>query len=240
MIGADMKITSVLVGLTLSALPAAAQTPAAAMPQGYGSAQPQTMTLSGCVSSINNSPNAFALSNAAIVPTSAQPGTATNVPAPTPVGTPATQPPAVAVPPTAPVPPATPPVTTPATPPVSPPARPPVNPPATPPPNVAAPPPNPATSGVTTAPPATAGINAAPPTTGINTASQAAANTAGYRLSGLNFGSFSGQRVQVVGVIVPAAAPAGGAVGTSGTTGQTLPEFRVQSVQPIGGDCPQQ
>jgi len=45
--------------------------------------------------------------------------------------------------------------------------------------------------------------------------------------------------VQVVGVVVPAATPAGGAVGTSGTAGQTLPEFRVQSVQPISGDCPQ-
>jgi hypothetical protein len=72
----------------------------------------------------------------------------------------------------------------------------------------------------------------------MNTAAQPPVSAAGYRLSGLNLGSFSGQRVQVVGVVVPSTPPAGGAVGTSGTTGQPLPEFRVQSVQPISVDCP--
>jgi len=81
----------------------------------------------------------------------------------------------------------------------------------------------------------------------MNTASQAAANLSGYRLSGASVSSFSGQRVQVVGVIVPPAtagtagtAGGAGAVGTTGTAGPSMQEFRVQSVQPISGDCPRQ
>jgi hypothetical protein len=50
---------------------------------------------------------------------------------------------------------------------------------------------------------------------------------------------FSGRRVQVVGVIVPPVTPgAATAVGTSGTAGTPMQEFRVQSVQPLAGDCP--
>src|SRR4030095_12222536 len=108
-----IKIPIMLVGLTLSALPAAAQT---AVPQaGSPGNSPQTVTLSGCVATVNQSPSAFFLSNAAIVPTSAQPGNPTTAPPPTPVVTapaqapavppvtvPATPPPAVAPPPTAP------------------------------------------------------------------------------------------------------------------------------------------
>jgi hypothetical protein len=63
----------------------------------------------------------------------------------------------------------------------------------------------------------------------------------GYRLSGNDMSSWSGKRVQIVGVVVPptTGASATNAVGSAGTTGQTLPEFRVQSVQPITGNCPQ-
>jgi len=78
----------------------------------------------------------------------------------------------------------------------------------------------------------------------MNTASQSAANMSGYRLSGASVSSFSGQRVQVVGVIVPPATTGTtgttGAVGTTGTAGPSMQEFRVQSVQPISGDCPRQ
>jgi len=218
-----MKKTSVmLVSFALTALPAAAQT----TPAGSQPAQPQTVTLSGCVSSVNNSPSLFTLANPVVVPTSPQPGTATNVPAPTPIGTAAAQPP-----PTPTQPPATPPTSRPATPPVSVPATPPSAVPPVPPTTAATPPPNPATSGVTAAPPATAGIN---------TAGQAAANTGGYLLSGASMSPFSGQRVQVVGVIVPTPpSSASTPVGTTGTTGAPMQEFRVQSVQPISGDCPQ-
>jgi hypothetical protein len=223
------RTSFMLVGLTLCALPATAQTPAAGTQQ----APPQTVTLSGCVASVNNSPSVFTLSNAAIVPTSAQPGTPTNVPAPMPIGTAAAQPPAT---------PATPPVSAPATPPVTVPATPPATTPATPPATAATAPPNPATSGVTRAAPAATGINAAAPSASINAAAQPAASVGGgYRLSGVNMSSFSGRRVQVVGAVVPPTTPgSAGAVGTSGTAGLPIQEFRVQSVQPISGDCPPQ
>ncbi|HZR22807.1 MAG TPA: hypothetical protein VFA59_04410 [Vicinamibacterales bacterium] len=62
----------------------------------------------------------------------------------------------------------------------------------------------------------------------------------GYRLSGNDMTSWSGQRVQIVGVVVPAATGtnASATAGSAGATGQTLPEFRVQSVQPVTGSCP--
>jgi len=63
----------------------------------------------------------------------------------------------------------------------------------------------------------------------------------GYRLSGTDMSSWSGQRVQIVGVVIPPTNGPNAMPGVSGTgaTGQTLPEFRVQSVQPITGSCPQ-
>src|SRR5262245_65984706 len=110
-----MKIIVLLVGFIVSATPAEAQTPAVPpqpAPQTAAAAQPpQTVTLSGCVASVNNSPSAFTLSNAAFVPTSAQPGVPTTVPGATPVGTVAPPSPTPAQPP------ATPPVSIPATPP---------------------------------------------------------------------------------------------------------------------------
>jgi hypothetical protein len=222
------KASLILVSIAWSALPAAAQTSTV----GTQPVQSQTVTLNGCVSSVNNSPSAFTLLNPVVVPTSPQPGTPTNVPAPTPIGTTAAQPQ-----PTPAQPPATPPVSRPATPPVNVPAAIPATPPAT----VATPPPNPATTGVTSASPATTGINAASPTTGINAASPTTANSGGFFLSGANVSPFSGRRVQVVGVIVPPAnARTAGAVATTGVVGAPVQEFRVQSVQPIDGDCPQQ
>ncbi len=53
--------------------------------------------------------------------------------------------------------------------------------------------------------------------------------------------SWSGQRVQIVGVVVPATTGSTANAGATGTgaTGATLPEFRVQSVTPVTGSCPQ-
>jgi hypothetical protein len=63
----------------------------------------------------------------------------------------------------------------------------------------------------------------------------------GYRLSGTDMTSWSGQRVQIVGSVIPAATEsAAGSASASGTTGSTLPEFRVTSVTPVTGGCPQQ
>ena len=62
----------------------------------------------------------------------------------------------------------------------------------------------------------------------------------GYRLSGADMGSWSGQRVQIVGTVVPgqtraAAAPTNA---TNAGTAAPMPELRVQSVQPVDGPCP--
>jgi hypothetical protein len=62
----------------------------------------------------------------------------------------------------------------------------------------------------------------------------------GYRLSGTDMTSWSGQRVQIVGVVIPS--PSGSST-ASGASGATLPEFRVTSVTPAtggSGGCPQQ
>ena len=56
----------------------------------------------------------------------------------------------------------------------------------------------------------------------------------GYRLSGTDMTSWSGQRVQIVGTVIPQTS---GATSSSTTTGSTLPEFRVQSVTPVTGGC---
>jgi hypothetical protein len=55
----------------------------------------------------------------------------------------------------------------------------------------------------------------------------------GYRLSGADMSNWAGQRVQVTGTMTPAAGI------RSGTT-PAMPEFRVQSVQPMPGTCPPQ
>ena len=61
----------------------------------------------------------------------------------------------------------------------------------------------------------------------------------GYRLSGTDMSSWSGQRVQIVGVVVPATtgSTANACAAGTGATGATLPEFRVQSVTPVTGGC---
>jgi hypothetical protein len=97
---------------------------------------------------------------------------------------------------------------------------------------------SPTSAGVGTAGTASTGVGTAGTagtmgTTGMN----------GYRLSGTDMSSWTGRRVQIVGVVAPATTGSTANTGinaSAGTTGQTLLEFRVQSVQPITGSCPQQ
>jgi hypothetical protein len=211
-----MKLSLSFVAALLCAWPVSAQQPNPPAPQptsqiNTASQAAQSITLSGCVGGINQAPGQFSLSSAAVVPSLAQPST------PSPVA-------------------AVPPAVTPTTPPTT------ATPPPTTPPSVAPPPGSPATTAATgSTPPATA---AAGVSTGINAsaaAPQPAATASAYRLSGLDMAAWSGQRVQVLGVVVPAAgSSANRPVGTSGTMGTTLPEFRVQSVTPAAGDCPPQ
>lgn len=92
-------------------------------------------------------------------------------------------------------------------------------------------------SSSTAATPSTPGTSSAP----IGTSGAVDAKD-GYRLSGTDMSSWAGRRVQIVGVVVPATtgpAAKSGVGGSGSTTGQTLPEFRVQTVQPITGSCPE-
>jgi hypothetical protein len=74
-------------------------------------------------------------------------------------------------------------------------------------------------------------------------AGSAAATPAGYVLNGYDVSAYRGQRVQVIGAFAPATAtgatPAAG-TNPSGAPGAPTPrEFRVQSVTPVSGACPQ-
>lgn len=205
--------------LFLIASTASAQTAGAAttQPNTQTTASPnsaQTVTMTGCVGAMSST-GGFLLSNPMTVPSSAQPGTPTASVATTPS---ATQPTGTA-----------------------------------------------GTAGVGTA--GTAGVGSAPGTQGtagtagtagsVGTAgatgtvgtpgTSGAASTAGtpgssalsgYRLSGTDMTSWSGQRVQIVGVVIPGATKSTGSA--AGGTGTTLPEFRVQSVTPVTGGCPRQ
>jgi hypothetical protein len=78
----------------------------------------------------------------------------------------------------------------------------------------------------------------ATPTTGAAGASAAAASgvasaaMSGYRLSGSDMKPWAGQRVEIAGSLVTT--NSGAASGTAAT-----PEFRVQTVRPVSGPCPQ-
>ena len=97
-----------------------------------------------------------------------------------------------------------------------------------------------ASAGVGTAgtmPPAgAAGTSGAASVAGTAPAGSSGSSISGYRLSGTDMASWIGKRVQIVGSVVPAAA---GATPTPGASGLNVPEFRVVSVQPATGDCPQ-
>src|SRR5438128_1834344 len=75
---------------------------------------------------------------------------------------------------------------------------------------------------------------------GIATGAGTTAAMNGYRLSGAAMSSWSGQRVQIVGTVVPGQASAAAAPTNATNAGAAvpMPEFRVQSVQPVDGPCP--
>ncbi|HKB11994.1 MAG TPA: hypothetical protein VKD69_15135 [Vicinamibacterales bacterium] len=60
----------------------------------------------------------------------------------------------------------------------------------------------------------------------------------GYRLSGTDMSSWIGKRVQITGSLAPAAPAAAPSTGAADAQA-AFPEFRVVTVQPIAGDCPQ-
>jgi hypothetical protein len=73
---------------------------------------------------------------------------------------------------------------------------------------------------------------------GTAPAGSSGSSVSGYRLSGSDMSSWLGRRVQIVGSIVPAA-PGAAPTAAAGGAQATFPEFRVVSVQPMTGDCPQ-
>jgi hypothetical protein len=81
-------------------------------------------------------------------------------------------------------------------------------------------------------------VGASAGVTGTAPAGSSASTASGYRLSGADMTSWVGQRVQIVGSVVPATAGAGAP--TAGAANPGLQEFRVLSVQPMTGDCPRQ
>jgi hypothetical protein len=89
-----------------------------------------------------------------------------------------------------------------------------------------------ATSGTVTGVP---GATGAAGTTGTPGAPGATSALNGYRLSGTDMSAWAGQRVQIVGTVIPMANSASPTPGTV-----PMPELRVQSVQPVTGPCPQQ
>jgi len=60
-----------------------------------------------------------------------------------------------------------------------------------------------------------------------------------YRLSGYDVSGFKGQRVQIVGSLAEPSSTGNAAGTNAGTMTTGAREFRVQSVQPISGSCPQ-
>ena len=216
--------TFVLCGITaMMVAPALAQS----------SADPanKRVTLTGCVGSSADA-SGFTLSDAVVVPGFAPPAAgvppASSAAVPPPASAAAVPPASAAAPPRST---AAPPRSTAA--PVASPAQivPPANPAQT------VPPAGTAAVGTTGAAPATV-----TPTTSVVSGGTPASvpGPAGYRLSGADMTSWTGQRVQVVGTFSPSAAmPAGStAVGQSGAPSAPPLEFRVQSVQPIPGSCP--
>lgn len=201
----------------LSASRALAQTPAPAPPAAVPGNSPKTVTMTGCVGGQGSDAQPFMLNNAFVVPSGTQP-------MPDPTGAAATQPSAPTPTPTTPPPVVSPTVPPPAT------SAPPV-PPATPTPPSTPAPPTTATSPATpAAPTAPAGAAGAVGTAGTVPSGVSSAAMNGYRLSGSDMKPWAGQRVEIVGSLINAN-PAGATA--------AVPEFRVQSVRPVTGSCPQ-
>jgi hypothetical protein len=197
--------TVVLCGITLlAAATASAQTSATAT----AADQPaSTVTLTGCVGGGSES-KPITLSNALIVPSTAQPGQPDQSasPIPPPVSATGTQPATPPSPSTSPAMPA--PATTPS----------PVG-----------------TSGTKTpaSPVGTSGV-----VTGTAPAGSSGSTLTGYRLSGADMQPWIGKRVQVIGTFVPAAPVSPAPSVTGATAAPPLLEFKVQSVTSASGPCP--
>jgi hypothetical protein len=173
---------------------------------------PQAITMTGCVGGGTNS-QPYMLNNAMVLPQTGAAATGGGTAAATPPTSAATPPPSAATPPPSA-----------ATPPAS----------AATPPAAAATPPSTVGSTGIAGPPGTAGAAATTGTVGATPPAGAGASAIGaYRLSGTDMSGWAGQRVQIVGTVIPPSASA-----VPGTT--PVPEFRVQSVQPVTGPCPQQ
>ena len=213
-----MRIT-VLSGIALMcAATASAQTSAAATsqpnaPTTAASNAARTVTMTGCVGPASGSQGGYILSNPIVLPRSAQPGTPTAGISPSSSSaTPGTQPSVGSGSETAGA--------------------------------VAGSPTAAGAGGAGTAlgPTGTSG-GATPGAAGAaGTAAAARSAINGYRLSGNDMSSWAGQRVQIVGMVIPTATGinASGVAASAGATGQTQPEFRVQSVEAITGNCPRQ
>ena len=95
------------------------------------------------------------------------------------------------------------------------------------------------TAGVAGSPSATPTAGASAGIAPTAPAGSSASSLSGYRLSGTDMTSWIGRRVQIVGSVVPAAPGASPTAAAGATSASAFPEFRVISVQPTTGDCPQ-
>jgi len=112
-------------------------------------------------------------------------------------------------------------------------------------------PPTPAPGDVASPPPPAAAETPAPPravgttgtVAGTAPAGSSASSIGGYRLSGVDMASWVGRRVQLVGTLVSSPTASSGAPAVAAPAPDkaalAMPEFRVSSVQPITGPCPQ-
>jgi len=196
--------TVVLCGITLLAAGSAfAQTNPAATANSPG----KTITLTGCVGGGTES-KPITLSDALIVPGTAQPGQIDQ--------TPSLIPPPVSASGTEPADPTQPPATGAA---------------------AAAVPPSPTgTSGTKT--PATTSAGTSGVVTGTAPAGSSGSTLTGYRLSGMDMQPWVGKRVQVIGTFAPAAPPTTAPPSAAtGAIAPPVLEFRVQTVLPATGPC---
>ncbi|SRR6266542_1603362 len=74
---------------------------------------------------------------------------------------------------------------------------------------------------------------------GTAPAGSSASSVGGYRLSGADMSSWIGRRVQIVGTLVSSPTASSSATGANAPRAIAMPEFRVVTVQPITGACPQ-
>jgi hypothetical protein len=205
-------------------------------------------TVTGCVAGGGSASQPITMTSPTIVPPTAQPAALNSSPpaAPVPPVPGATPPSPGSQPPVTPgvTPRGMPPVTPGVTPPPAPPGTPPATAPGvTPPPAPPAVPPNPPTATGTTGATAagttgSAGSVAAPASP--VTSPEGGAAGSGYRLTGTDMNAWVGQRVQIVGTIVPSSSKSGEGSPSAAAGSTPMQEFRVQSVQMIPGSCPPQ